>query len=62
MGKAPVCLFETSVRVAILSDEIHHYVTFVLSFVLVTLHGGAGDKEIVLRINKFPFPFAMWGK
>ena len=49
MGKAPVCLLETSVSVAILFDEIHLYVTFVLSLVLVALHRGTADKEIVLR-------------
>jgi hypothetical protein len=53
-------LFETPVPVAILFDEIHLYVTFVLSRVLVALQWGDGDKEIVLRFNKFLFPFAMW--
>ena len=48
--------------VVILFDKTHLYVTFVLSLVLVALHWGAGDKEIVLRFNEFLFPFAMWGK
>jgi len=59
IGKVPVCLLETSVPVAILLYEIHLYVTFVLSLVLVAQHWGAGDKELVLRYDKFIFPFAM---
>jgi hypothetical protein len=48
MGKPAVCLLEISVLVAILFDEIHLYVTFVLSLVLVALLWSAADKEIVL--------------
>jgi hypothetical protein len=62
MGISPVSLLETSVLVAIHFGEIHLYATFVLTLVLVTLQWGAGDKEIVLRFNKFLFPFAIWGR
>jgi len=55
-------LLEMSVPVAILFDEIHLYVTFVLNLVLLTQHWGAGDKEFVLSYDKFLFPFAVLGR
>jgi uncharacterized membrane protein len=53
-GKISGFFVETSVLVSQF-DEIHLYATFVLTLMLVTLHWGAGDKQIVLMFNKLFF-------